>query len=181
MFHRVFFISCRTPKRMHPDQRGRALDAGLGLWRGVGMKTGRLIGVVMPRLVRGRKSHGSAAAFTGDLLQIHPQRKSQSQPHEESAEHKLTSCCSWDFAIHTGYPVIFTGKLALCGITRSVPDVQSLPGLTQSKGQLWLTSDMPSLFHSPRTMSACTPTSEGERRSRGWCCSYGKSSKQGGW
>jgi hypothetical protein len=37
---------------MHPDQRRRALDAGLGLWRGVGMKTGRLIGVVMPRLVR---------------------------------------------------------------------------------------------------------------------------------
>jgi hypothetical protein len=43
---------CTTPKRMHPDQRGRAMDAGLGLWRGVGMKTGRLIGVVMPRLVR---------------------------------------------------------------------------------------------------------------------------------
>jgi hypothetical protein len=36
---------------MHPDQRGRAMDAGLGLWRGVGMKSVRLIEVVMPRLV----------------------------------------------------------------------------------------------------------------------------------
>jgi len=102
---------------MHPDQRGRALDAGLGLWREVGMKTGRLIGVVMPRLVRGRKSHGSTAAFTGDLLQIHPQRKSQSQPHEESAEPKHTSCFSWDSALTTGNPVIFTGDSSPRGIT----------------------------------------------------------------
>jgi hypothetical protein len=118
----------RTPKRMHPDQRGRAVDAGLGLWRGVGMKTGRLIGVVMPRLVRGRKSHGSTAAFTGDLLQIHPQRKSQSQPHEESAEPKHTSCFSGDAAHITENPAIFIGDSAHCGITRSAPDVQSLPG-----------------------------------------------------
>jgi hypothetical protein len=120
---------------MHPDQWGRALDAGLGLWRGVGMKTGRLIGVVMPRLVRGRKSHGSTAAFTGDLLQIHLQRKSQSQPHEESAEPKHTSCFSGDSAIHVGNPVIYTGDSALCGVTRSMPDVQSLPGSTHSQGQ----------------------------------------------
>jgi hypothetical protein len=102
---------------MHPDQWGRALDAGLGLWRGVGMKTGRLIGVVMPRLVRGRKSHGSTAAFTGDLLQIHPQRKSQSQPHEESAEPKHTSCFSGESALTTGNPVVTTFDRALCGIT----------------------------------------------------------------
>jgi hypothetical protein len=101
---------------MHPDQRGRALDAGLGLWRGVGMKTGRLIGVVMPRLVRGRESHGSTAAFTGDLLQIHPQRKSQSQPHEESAEPKHTSCISGDAASPTGNLVIFTGDSPPRGI-----------------------------------------------------------------
>jgi hypothetical protein len=93
---------------MHPDQRGRALDAGLRLWRGVGMKTGRLIGVFMPRLVRERRSHGSTAAFTGDLLQIQLQRKSQSQPYEESAEPKDTSCFSWYSAIHTGKPVFFT-------------------------------------------------------------------------
>jgi hypothetical protein len=110
------FHSPRTPKCMHPDQRGRALDAGLGLWRGVGMKTGRLIGVVMPRLVRGRKSHGSTAAFTGDPLQIQLQRKSQSQPHEESAEPKHTSCCSGDSTLTTGNPVIFTGDSAQCGI-----------------------------------------------------------------
>ena len=42
---------------MHPDQRGRAMDVGLGLWRGVGMKTGRLIGVVMPRLVCAQHGH----------------------------------------------------------------------------------------------------------------------------
>jgi len=120
---------------MHPDQRGRALDSGLGLWRGVGMKTGRLIGVVMPRLVRGRESLASAAAFTGDLLQIHPQRKSQSQPNEESAEPKHTSCFSWNSTLITGNPVIFSFDLALCGLTRSMPDVQSLPGLTHSQGQ----------------------------------------------
>jgi hypothetical protein len=72
------------------------------------MKTGRLIGVVMPRLVRERKSHGSAAAFTGDLLQIQLQRKSQSQSHEESAEPKHTSCFSGDAAIITGNPVLFS-------------------------------------------------------------------------
>ena len=120
---------------MHPDQRGRALDAGLGLWRGVGMKTGRLIGVVMPRLVRGGKSHGSAAAFTCDLLQIHPQRKSQSQPHEESAKPKHTSCFSGDSALTTEHPVIFTGDSSLHGITRAVPDGLSLSGKTHSKGQ----------------------------------------------
>jgi hypothetical protein len=38
-------IFSRTPKRMHPDQRGRAMDAGLGLNVEMGMKTGRLIGV----------------------------------------------------------------------------------------------------------------------------------------
>jgi hypothetical protein len=120
---------------MHPDQRGRAMDAGLGLWRGVGMKTGRLIGVAMPRLVRGKKSHGSAAAFTGDPLQIQLQRKSQSQPHEESAEPKHTSCFSGESVFTTGNPIIFTGDSSPRGITRSVPDVQSLPGLTHSKGQ----------------------------------------------
>ena len=76
-----------------------------------------------PRLVRGRKSHGSTAASKGDLLQIHPQRKSQSQPREESAEPKHTSCLSGDSARTTGNLVIFTGDLAHCGITRSSPDM----------------------------------------------------------
>jgi hypothetical protein len=80
------------------------------------MKTGRLIGVVMPRLVRGRKSHGSAAAVTVDLLQIQLQRKSQSQPHEESAEPKHPSCFSWDSALITGNPVIITGDSSPRGI-----------------------------------------------------------------
>jgi hypothetical protein len=87
------------------------------------MKTGRLIGVVMPRLVRGRKSHGITATFTDDLRQIHPQRKSQSQPHEESAEPKHTSCCSGDAAHITENPAIFTGDSALCSITQSMPDM----------------------------------------------------------
>ena len=32
-----------------------------------------------------------------------------------------------------------------------------------------------------QSVSVCTTTSEGERRLRGWCSNYGKSSKQGGW
>jgi hypothetical protein len=111
----------------------------------------------MPRLVRGRRSHGSTAAFTGDLRQIHPQRKPQSQPHEESAEPKHTSCYSGDSASPTGNPVIFAGNSAHCGITQSMPDVQSLRGKTHSKGQPRLTSDMPSLFHSPRTQKSTRP------------------------
>jgi hypothetical protein len=113
----------QNAKAHAPRSAGRAMDAGLGLWRGVGMITGRLIGVVMPRLVRGRKSNGSAASLTGDLLQIHPQRKSQSQPHEESAEPKHTSRFSWDAVLTTGNPVIFIGDSAPRGITRSSPDL----------------------------------------------------------
>jgi hypothetical protein len=37
------------------------------------------------------------------------------------------------------------------------------------------------LFNIWLTMSACTTTSGGACRSRGWCCNYKKSSKQGGW
>jgi len=70
-----------------------------------------------------RKSHGSTAAFTGDLLQIHLQRKSQSQPHEESAEPKHTSCFSGDAALTTGNLVISIFDPALCGITPRVPDM----------------------------------------------------------
>jgi hypothetical protein len=74
-------------------------------------------GVFLPRHVRGRKSHGSAAAFTGDLLEIQLQHKSQSPPHEESAEPKHTSCCSGDAVLTTGNLVIFTRDSSPRGIS----------------------------------------------------------------
>lgn len=165
---------------MHPDQRGRALDAGLGLWRGVGMKTGRLIGVVMPRLVRGSKSHGGTAAFKRDLLQIHPQRKSQSQPHEESAEPKHTSCFSGDSAIPSGKPVIFTGDSSPRGITRSVPDGQSLPGLTHSKGQNLTYFRYAIALKFPTNVEAARPIPGARPRLQNTESSHGSQSTAGG-
>ncbi len=50
-------------------------------------------------------------------------------------------------------------------------------------GQLPIRSDWNWCAHGfgRLSMSACITTRGGERRSRGWCCEYGKSSKQGDW
>jgi hypothetical protein len=75
---------------MHPDQRERAMDAGLGLWRGVGMKTGRLIGAAcrdlfmegIPRKRGCIQRRSSPNPVPGQVTKPAPPRIGKTQAHK---------------------------------------------------------------------------------------------------